>query len=133
MKAGGVSSDESDDDDRNLFWRVRPAWRSTELEIFLWRLDEMIQKNKSINIGTRRKPAGRAPRNRRFGDKVNESAMAPPNLPQNCYDAEWLEKLRPMQRKLLNMQPVDHLFLFEEDEVPMNGDEPVNEGESLPT
>jgi hypothetical protein len=117
MKSGGVSSDETDDDNKNLFWRVKPAWRSTELEIFLWRLDEIITQNKSV-IGTGRKPAGRAPRNRRFGDKV--SVMAPPNLPQNCYDPAWLETLRPMQRKLLNMQPVDHHFVFAGDDTPID-------------
>lgn len=106
MTSAGVSSDESDaEEEGEVFWRVQPWWRSTELELFLWQVDDLIAETKASQIGIRRKARGRKPRIRRFSDKVDSTAVAPPYLPLNCYDQEWLASLRPMQRKLLNAQP----------------------------
>jgi hypothetical protein len=115
MGTRAISSDESDfSQNPEVFWRVSPPWRSTDLELFLYRLDEISILKRSTNIGTRRRPGGRPGRQRCFSDKVN-NAMAPPGLPRNCYSSSWVESLRPIQRGMLDQQEWDYDFLIPED------------------
>ncbi|KAM6491156.1 hypothetical protein JOM56_013395, partial [Amanita muscaria] len=99
----GISSDESDNEHHPVVYRrVSPAWRSFELQNFLWRLDELIfeaSKN-PINTNHRIGP-GQRNRHRAFGIKVNRNSIAPTNLPINCYNSDWLQGLRGWQKQKL--------------------------------
>lgn len=103
LKAIHVSSDESDygNPEQPAFRRVRPAWRSSAFEAFLWRLD-------SIALARKMEPSkwkqGRGPRYRPRTNKVNKDAKPPSGLPRNCYDPKWLKSMRPFQQKLLDIR-----------------------------
>ena len=108
----GCSSDESDyNQNPVIFLKVTPKWRSIDLEMFLDRLDGIIEARKMANIGRRRRPRGRLGRQRCFSDKVNELAIAPQNLPFNCYNPEWLRGLSPYQMRLLAIEK-EHSYDF---------------------
>ncbi|KAH7918971.1 hypothetical protein BV22DRAFT_1051388 [Leucogyrophana mollusca] len=128
VRAQGMSSDESDREDgedgkkakSNSFSRVYPAWRSSQLAGFLWHLDNVVAANRAPLVGTRKRP-GAAARLRPHSQKINKDAPAPPGLPRNCYERDWLasvERLFPRQFKALNIQQFDYAFDGFEDSLP---------------
>ena len=106
-----VSSDESEDDTRRTidYPRVYPRWRSRQLVNVLYKADVVAAANASIPIGEHKK-AGTQLRSRPHSHKYNETAPAPPGLPRNCYDAEWLLGLPSHIQKQLKVQDVDYNF-----------------------
>lgn len=89
-----ASSDESDTGTKpSKYHRVKPIWRSLELENFLLGLDEIrrVQKETDSN----RRSRGSETRIRLQSVYVNTDSPAPNGLPKNCYDTTWLQSLRP--------------------------------------
>ncbi|KAI5985946.1 hypothetical protein EDD15DRAFT_2175422 [Pisolithus albus] len=107
----GMSSDESEDENARTisYPRVYPAWRSAQLASLLWKVDDVAATNVSVQIGKCKK-SGTQLRVRPHCDKVNEEAAAPPGLPRNCYDANWLTKLSERQKRELRVQDGDYNF-----------------------
>lgn len=106
-----VSSDESEDDTRRTidYPRVYPRWRSRQLVNVLYKADAVAAANASIPIGKCKK-AGTQLQSRPHRHKYNETTPAPPGLPRNCYDAEWLLGLPSHIQKQLKVQDVDYNF-----------------------
>jgi hypothetical protein len=107
MGVNGVSSDESDNEDDYI--RVSPGWRSEQLAQFLWSLDEEIARHRTAKVGQRRRRGNKA-RRRVFSALVNNDTLGPPGLPRNCYDEDWLNNLRPHERRLIRLKDYDHVF-----------------------
>ena len=90
----GISSDENDySQNPEVFWCVSPSWHSSEMEMFMYRLDEIYYAKKTTNVGRRRRPGGRPQRQRLHSDKVNHDVSVPKGLPWNCYDETWVNIL----------------------------------------
>jgi len=106
-----ISSDESEDEAcRTIDYpRVYPRWRSRQLAALLYHADVEVAANASIPIGTRKK-AGTQLRSRPHSCKFNGDAPAPPGLPQNCYDTEWLSNLPQPVHKQLKVKDHDYDF-----------------------
>jgi hypothetical protein len=99
-----MSSDESDYGGREVIYnRIHPAWRSQELQDFLWQLDDVQDKVTKRPVGNRRHGPQRGQRRPRTNLKINNMSIAPPNLPRNCYRPSWLKGLRTHQLKQLNI------------------------------
>ncbi|KIK12925.1 hypothetical protein PISMIDRAFT_119995, partial [Pisolithus microcarpus 441] len=107
----GMSSDESEDENARMisYPQVYPAWHSAQLASLLWKVDDVTATNVSIQIGKCKK-LGTQLRVHPHHDKVNEEATAPPGLPCNCYDANWLMKLSERQKHELWVQDSDYNF-----------------------
>jgi hypothetical protein len=112
----GISSDESDfSKTPEVFWHVSPCWRSAELELFLYCLDEIHVANKMTNIGRRHRPPGRLQHQRLHSDKVNHDASVPQGLPRNCYDPGWLRSLGRFKEGKLEVWDVEYDFAVPEE------------------
>jgi len=98
----GVSSDESDDEPRKSthkkYTRVRPSWRSKDLESLNDDVMESLALSRQPRVG-KRKNLGSKPRRRVDGGKVNNEATPPAGTPVNCVDAIWLAG-RPIDEDL---------------------------------
>ncbi|KIJ11050.1 hypothetical protein PAXINDRAFT_16012 [Paxillus involutus ATCC 200175] len=135
MGTKGVSSNESNEsatrrNKSRTFDRVTPTWRSSQLMVFMWRLDEVVERMKGPEFGKRKK-AGNQMRNRIPSDKTNPEAVAPKGLPKNCYNEDWLAGLYRSQREMLNIRDKDYEFGIEDerDGAYLAGDE--EEGEHM--
>jgi len=106
-----VSLDESEDEAcRTINYpRVYPRWQSQQLTALLYQVDVEVAVNLSILIGTQKK-AGTQFRSWPHSDKFNDDAPAPPGLPQNCYDTEWLFKLPQPMHKQLKVKDYNYEF-----------------------
>ncbi|KAI0373842.1 hypothetical protein BV20DRAFT_936833, partial [Pilatotrama ljubarskyi] len=117
LKPVHMSSDEAAVEGANerqqhprIFYIVEAAWQSMEFKTFVRTLDAMyIEDWKSPTAD--RLPGGNTPRVRvaRQNARIEET-VAPKGLWRNCYDATWLEKLKPHQRKRLNVIDKDYVF-----------------------
>ncbi|KAG6370207.1 hypothetical protein JVT61DRAFT_12356 [Boletus reticuloceps] len=108
----GMSSDESDNEATGpslKYPRIYPSWRSKPLSALLWRTDPIVESIHRTPIGCR-KIRGSQMRVRPHSKKCNSLAVAPPGLPRNCYDPDWVSKLSERQQKWLGMQQLDYDF-----------------------
>lgn len=108
----GVSSDESDSEEDSTpkaFRRISPAWRSEDLRDFMWSLDSDIQASRRPKVG-HRSVRGAEPRRRKFSPLTNHEAPAPPGLPRNCYDDDWLKTLTAKQLRDLKLIETEYVF-----------------------
>jgi len=106
LTSQGVSSDESDSGDdtsHKAFRRISPAWRSEDLQGFMWALDCVIQANRRPKV-SHCSIRGAEPRRRLLGSTKNDNAIAPPGLPRNCYDEAWLSTLTAKELRMLNVR-----------------------------
>ena len=111
MGVQGMSSDESCYEDTHVVYnRVTPAWRSQELQNFLWHLDDILVEVAKRPLGNRCHATQKNRRRPRTNLKLNEASIAPTNLPQNCYRPGWLKSLRQFQLKQLNMDNDNYDF-----------------------
>lgn len=69
-----MSDEESDEEDSTLIWIVEPTWRSSQLAVFLHKLDGPFKplRRHAIRLST------------------NDSAVIPDHLPINLYSKEWM-------------------------------------------
>lgn len=105
-----VSSDESDSEaETKSFRRISPTWRSMDLQGFLWSLDTVIRENRRPKVG-HRSVRGAQPRQRNYSALKNIDAVAPPGLPENCYDEDWASQLNNLQTRELDMRGEAYLF-----------------------
>lgn len=108
LGAGGMSSDESEvEDGQNVFLVKKMSWRRSGLMVKMGTIDR--DRNTRNAYGNVR--AGNPPRVRkRRNGAIETSRAAPPGLPVNFYDAEWLSKLNSRQRKELSPRAAMELF-----------------------
>ncbi|OSC96425.1 hypothetical protein PYCCODRAFT_1379235, partial [Trametes coccinea BRFM310] len=113
MSAVNMSEDETDGESVEhppVYRIVIAEWQSEELRQFLWTLDALYREYWAKPPGTRRK-AGNPPRTRILR---NESRVVPGTAPAglwaNCYNQEWLAKLRPWEREALDIQNSNYDF-----------------------
>lgn len=105
-----ASSDETDPGfTPKAFRRVKPAWRSADLQGFLWQLDVVRSRDRVPMIG-HRSVVGPEHHARHPSDLQNPNSPAPPNLPQNCYDQKWLKTLNKYQLQKLNPKEQEYDF-----------------------
>jgi hypothetical protein len=108
----GMSSDESNHDIQPpIYCRRKPAWRSHELQAFLWHLDDLVDDITRKPIGNRRLGPNQRIRQRIVTDDVSDNSVAPPGLPENCYDPIWLKSLSHSQHRKLKIKPNHKLTL----------------------
>lgn len=111
------SSDESADEEpidirskaNRVYRKISPYWRSRQLSHFLWKLDEIVFQQRLPKVGCRR-VAGTLPRTRIQALSYNKYSVAPPGLPRNCYNEDWLRTLWPHELDALQMQEHDYDF-----------------------
>jgi hypothetical protein len=123
MGRAGVSSDESDSEagsskhSANAFWIISPTWRSPQLATFLRGLDPIVIVQTQPRVGERKR-RGQPPRLRKLPDpeRFNDSVLAPPGLPRNCYNNEWYDKLPQWAKNQVSATDEDYNFLGVEQE-----------------
>ncbi|KAG2017309.1 hypothetical protein CC2G_006827 [Coprinopsis cinerea AmutBmut pab1-1] len=107
----GMSDDETDDEDPDSFIRVSLPWRAERLTQILWALDERYEEHLRSSVGKTNRRRGPLPRARRLSQKVNLKAVPPRKLPKNLYNSDWLQLLKPHQRK--RVAPEDATYNFQ--------------------
>jgi hypothetical protein len=127
MGRNGVSSDESDPDEGSsalspsAFRIISPIWRSAEMATFLRGLDKGVLERK-LPLAGHRKRRGQPTRRRKLPEPeyFNEQAIAPLDLPRNCYDDAWYEKLPGWAKRKIAPQS-DYDFVGLDSEAEKNG------------
>ncbi|KAH9909429.1 uncharacterized protein BXZ73DRAFT_59520, partial [Epithele typhae] len=108
-----MSGDETDGDVKQhppVFRIILARWQSVAMRAFLWKLDAIYRADWAAPSVIRTTP-GNPPRHRVFNQhsRVVEG-RAPVGLCRNCYDAEWLQSLRPHIRDALQVIDKDYDF-----------------------
>jgi hypothetical protein len=111
LGAGGMSSDECEVENGQRVYVVKKMdWRRLGLTEKVCAIDR--DRNITNTYGNVR--AGNPPRVRKRRHGTTEtSRAAPPGLPVNFYDAEWLSKLTGRQRKELRPAAAMELLEFD--------------------
>lgn len=111
LGAGGMSSDESEVENGQRVYIVKKmGWRRSGLTQKICVIDR--DRNITNTYGNVR--AGNPPRVRKRRQVTTEtSRAAPPGLPVNFYNAEWLSKLTGRQRKELRAAAAMELLEFD--------------------
>lgn len=110
-----MSGDETDRRGEQLiagqrkFFVVRPGWRSQEVTRWLRIIDDLYTVHRFSLDG--RATRGNWVRHRMDSDRVAWDRLPVIGLPENFYDASWLDGLSERERESLEMQPpvnLDH-------------------------
>lgn len=125
MGIEAISSDETDSEHEAVtltkshktkpLKRVSPAWRSREVTLFQWHLDDLVWNARMASAGGKTAP-GRPPAFRRHSQSKNLSTPAPSYLPHNCYDPHWLKGLSETRRRQLRMEEAAYDFNVSHDQ-----------------
>lgn len=117
MSYAALSDDDSDHEagshlGRSRYAIVREAWRSEELIKWLRTIDLLALGEK---WGGRLVAHRGNVRRLRIHSTRSKDGVAVIELPENCYDRDWLNSLNDYERKILNVQPPLDMT-FSEDE-----------------
>ena len=85
------------------FFVIRPGWRSREVTRWLRVIDGLYTINRFSVDG--RATRGNWVRHRIDSDRVDWDRLPVSGLPENFYDASWLEGLSEGERDSLEMEP----------------------------
>lgn len=111
LGAGGMSSDESGfEDGHKVYFVKKMGWRCGGLTGKI----SVIDRDRNITNTYGNVRAGNPPRVRKRRHGATETSRgAPPGLPVNFYNAEWLSRLTDRQTKELNPKAAMELLEFD--------------------
>lgn len=112
LGADGMSSDESSLDPhtgQTTYTVVKPGWRHPDLHHWLKIFDDLHNRN-HINAVVLDK-RGMFTHIRTGSQKVRSAQYAPPDLPVNAYDPDWLQSKTPLSLKH-ELRPKEYQYNF---------------------